>query len=1090
MQSLKKKYLDSLLDYKLFYSLTSVLLVAMPLVAGAQVVIGTADPETTSSSDDVTEVGQFFDLSGDLLILEPVIQGFNLDDYAYVSQSSDKEYISLSQMSQYLGLKYNRDDRGTLTLWEADDENVRYRIDFLTRKVDEINSSGNIIGEGFWFREYDTDIIDQSVFFSTGFWQRLLGAEVFVDDLNMQLIVKREKDFPAIAKIRAEKTRKQKGFYSFKDDGYENYESDDRWFAEPVVDLSLGKGWGHNKNTHHTSNSDSYAVNVAMLAMGLDVNAYIEGTSYNGRKPTVRLSGNRNFVNDDNALKVKTLKVGDISGVGQSYFTNASYGRGVAVSSFKNLVMSADKTIDITGPLTPGWDVELYWNEQLIGFRQSGVNGEYNFPDVPVSYGLNTFKLVFYGPYGETRTEYERYYSGTSPVKTGEFGYNLSFYQPYRYLVEDNRDFKYEGIDTPVIDMTGYYGVTDKLTLMGGFTQTPSNDEEDGITQHFGMAGAQVALSGSSLQYNVEQNLDTERLGHHVEWQGDIGIGNIYAGYDKYNGIHSPVSMYGQEYLDEQIEARLSGILPYSVPYYLSYRTGTLEDGVEPFENISARLSKQLMGGLNVSIEDNWYSSTGTSGAYNTIRAGIYKWWDKYTLQSYLTYRTNPDPEFTEILTRLDWRTGRNTYVSGQWTRNLLNDMDYFSLSGGHIYPFGGLTATLETDRDLNLSAYLTYNISFAREPESLGIIANSNSKLSSSGTMFVKVKDEEGNPIEGLGLNANGLEKTVYTDENGVAILSDLQTYEKTILSADLETLLDISLHPKDEYKKVILRPGTIRTVEYEFIHRGAIEGKIANPEGKRLFGYQVAAVDKDANEIAVTFADMDGYFILDGIPYGTYSIILSKDGKVLTELYDVKVDDVAIYIEDEVTVDLNALSFFEELDKEIEAQRMENEHDNGYNPEEYINNTFPIDLQKDVKDVDPNQYIMTIEEIEEGIFDDKIINEKAIDKIEKEVFGHVPNLKKDIEILSEVESATLSENNTIDMMAPIVVEKEEALKEIENILIDDNETSNVEEVVPADVVEAIEEAKAVEAVNDINVDFIKNDLAENDALQNALVD
>ena len=1078
MQSLKRKYLDSLLDYKLLYCLTSVLLVALPLVARAQTVISTA-PETEVAddvvTDEITEVGQFFDLSGDLLILEPVVQGFNLEDYAYVSQTDGKEYISLSQMAQYLGLKYVRDNNNILTLWEADNENVRYRIDFLTRKVDEVNMENNVVGEGFWFRDYDMDIIDQSIFFSSGFWQRLLGAEVLVDPLNMQLVIKREKDFPAIGKIKAEKNRSQKGFYSFKDDGFENYEFDNRLFAEPVIDLSLGKGWGHNKMSHKTTNSDSYAVNVAMLAMGLDVNAYIQGSSYNDRKPTVRLSGSRTYLDNENKYNLKTLKVGDISGLGQSYFTDASYGRGVAVSSFKNLVMSADKTIDITGPLTPGWDVELYWNEQLIGFRQSGTNGEYNFPDVPVSYGLNIFKLVFYGPYGETRTEYERYYSGTSPVKTGEFGYNVSVYQPYRYLVEDNRTFKYDGKDVPVIDMTGYYGATDKLTLMGGFTQTPSGTMKDEVTQQFGMAGAQYSLSGSSIQYNLEQNLDTQRFGHHMEWQGNVYIGNIYAGYDKYNGIHSPVSLYGEEYLDEQIETRLSGTLPYNIPYYLSYRTGKLEDGDEPFENISARLSKQLMSGLNVSIEDNWYSYSGSRDAYNTLRAGIYKWWNKYTLQSYLTYRTNPDPELTEILTRLDWRTGRNTYMSGQWTRNMLNDMDYFSLSGGHVYPFGGLTATLETDRDFNLSAYLTYNVSFAKEPNRNGIIVNSNSKLSNTGTMMVEVKDEEGKPIEGVGLNANGLEKMVYTDEDGVAILADLQTYEKTILSADLETLIDISLQPKEEYKKVVLRPGTIKTVEYEFIHRGAIEGKIANPEGKRLFGYQIAAIDKDSKETAVTFADMDGYFILDGIPYGTYSVIISKEGKTLTELYDVKVDDVAVYIEDEVVVDLDALEFFENLDREIENQRIASEHEKGYNPVEHLNNTFPFDMHKDILDMDPNQYIMTIDEIEEGVFDDKIINSKTINRIEKEVFGNdiYSNIEDELEDLEN----EIFGKEEISNVSPIVIQdKETAIKEIENIIVNDKDNNVLDE----------NKENVSSSISDL--DFIKNDLAENEALKEVI--
>jgi hypothetical protein len=116
-------------------------------VAGAQVVIGTAGSQTTSSSDDTTDAEQFFDLSGELLILEPVVQGFNLDDYAYVSQSGGKAYIPLSQMSSYLGIKFERNN-GEIVLWYADDENVKYKIDFNGKRVFEINGKGDVIGEG------------------------------------------------------------------------------------------------------------------------------------------------------------------------------------------------------------------------------------------------------------------------------------------------------------------------------------------------------------------------------------------------------------------------------------------------------------------------------------------------------------------------------------------------------------------------------------------------------------------------------------------------------------------------------------------------------------------------------------------------------------------------------------------------------------------------------------------------------------------------------------------------------------------------------------------------------------------------------
>lgn len=941
----------------------------------------------TAKSQDLT------DYSNDPLILEPIIQGFNLDDYAYVYEKIGKQYISLSQLASYIGLKYSLDGNIIKGYWVNTPQDV-FIINLKKCTFDYKNNTEN-------FATDDLLIIDDTIFFTADFYIHFLDINIKIDSLNMQLIINAKQNFPTTVKRKAEKKRGKNNF-SFKNDSFKNYEFDNRLFGEPVVDLTLGKGWSHSDTVGKSFNSDSYSLNVAMLAAGLDVNAYIFGDSYNGRNPRMRLSGSQTFLDEPtNSLNLKTLKVGDISGLDSSYFADASYGRGVALSSFKNLVMSANKTIDITGPLLDGWQVELYWNEQLVGFRQSGVNGQYNFPNIPVSYGLNTFKLVFYGPYGETRTEYERYYSGTSPVKKGEFGYTAAAYQPYRYLIEDNEPFSYEGDNTPVLDFTGYYGATDHLTLMGGVTQTP--DADTGTeTQRFAMAGAQIAVKGSSIQYNLEQNLDTDDFAHHAEWQGDVYVGSIYAGYDKFNGIHSPISFYDDEYLDEQFETRLSGMLPFQVPYYLSWRQGTLESDETSFNNLTARLSKQLMNSLNLTLEDSYYDYNSSRGAYNTVRLGAYKWWGNFSSETWLTYETSPDTRFTEFSSRLDWRTGRNTYLSGKYTRNLIDDMDYFSFSGGQIFPFGGLTATLEVDRDFNISSYLTYNISFAKEPDSMNIITSANSKLSNSGTMYVKLSDEQGNPLEGIGLNANGLEKQIYTDENGVAVLTDLQTYEKTVLNVDTETLLDIALQPISDQKKLVLRPGTVRSVSIPFVHRGAIEGKIENANASRMFGYQIAALDKENKQVASTFADIEGFFILDAVPYGSYRIVISKDGHQLAELLDVKVDDVSVYIKDEIKLDTNAFAFFEEKDSSIELQELEQQHNLGNNNVDYRNRDFPIDIPQAVLTPKEDTPHIQIDEIEQDIFiqtDAPVFNSIAsqqsfdryttVNDIEKDVFS-----------------------------------------------------------------------------------------------------
>ena len=88
-----------------------------------------------------------------------------------------------------------------------------------------------------------------------------------------------------------------------------------------------------------------------MIAGGLDVNTYIYGDSYSDRNPRVRISGSRTFLDEpENKFNLKTLKVGDISGLSSSYFADASYGRGAAVSSFKNLTVQLSEYAGFVWP--------------------------------------------------------------------------------------------------------------------------------------------------------------------------------------------------------------------------------------------------------------------------------------------------------------------------------------------------------------------------------------------------------------------------------------------------------------------------------------------------------------------------------------------------------------------------------------------------------------------------------------------------------------------------------------------------------------------------------------------------------------------
>ena len=140
---------------------------------------------------------------------------------------------------------------------------------------------------------------------------------------------------------------------------------------------------------------------------------------------------------------------------------------------------------------------------------------------------------------------------------------------------------------------------------------------------------------------------------------------------------------------------------------------------------------------------------------------------------------------------------------------------------------------------------------------------------------------------------------ETSYTDSKGQALLTDLSTYEKTIFSIDLETLDDLSLQPQVNDIKLVLRPGAVNYLEIPFSHYGSLEGQIPNPENKMMLGYKVSLLDDFNKNIVSSYSDMSGYFIVDNIPYGTYTCILEKSGKEIKKINNLKVNNSIKYLD-----------------------------------------------------------------------------------------------------------------------------------------------------------------------------------------------
>lgn len=83
------------------------------------------------------------------------------------------------------------------------------------------------------------------------------------------------------------------------------------------------------------------------------------------------------------------------------------------------------QTINISGKLDPGWEIELYSDGKLIDFTRPNAAGEYSFA-VSIDYGASDLQLKMYGPNGEIRTEERHVRVPYTLIPRGQFEYSVA----------------------------------------------------------------------------------------------------------------------------------------------------------------------------------------------------------------------------------------------------------------------------------------------------------------------------------------------------------------------------------------------------------------------------------------------------------------------------------------------------------------------------------------------------------------------------------------------------------------------------------------------------------------------------------------
>ena len=586
-------------------------------------------------------------------------------------------------------------------------------------------------------------------------------------------------------------------------------------------------------------------------------------------------------------LKATEFQIGDVNTASLPLGLRGTGGRGAFIANTPLESASVFDKIDLRGELADGYEVELYRNNVLIDSTRSPVNGQYEFLQVPVDYGLNVFRFVFYGPQGQRREEVKRVSVGDGRLAKGQLVYAFGAVQKATNV------FNVHGpLHSPVDDEGSWrgsallqYGVTSGLTAtLGG-----AWFESGGRKNWMATAGARTGIAGiaTRIDFGVQSG-----GGKAVQ----LGLGGSLLGatytleHAEYSGrFTDEVNAISLNPLKRSTEINLNSTMHFGIDadalfIPLSARLQRFEylNGLNTLE-ASLRASARV-GGFMVS---NTFDYERTSGANQNPFSQLRGSFDLATLSgSRVQFRAGADYvvmpriKLSTVKLDVDYALDRNTLLRGSVSHGFDPSQTQFGLSA--VRRLGKFTLAFDGNYGVprrEYSAALRLGFSFGRNPLT-GRFFFGETGLSSGGAVAIRAfQDVNGDahynagdtllPAVEFGNGSNRME----TDTSGNAFLGNLGDSRPSSFKVNLETLPDIALAPKSEGIEIVPRPGRIHVTDYAVRTLGEIEGTAyfgGAATSRGVSGLSLLLLDKDGKETGKARTEADGFFLFEQVAAG----------------------------------------------------------------------------------------------------------------------------------------------------------------------------------------------------------------------------
>ncbi|MEM6811024.1 MAG: SdrD B-like domain-containing protein [Pseudomonadota bacterium] len=699
--------------------------------------------------------------------------------------------------------------------------------------------------------------------------------------LPFQDFLKRKENQQKLVEKREAALLEEKKDYTFAPYPYQ-------LIGRPSIDLQFRTGFdGQVDNIE----SDLVVSGVQdLMFASMDFSSSIAHTGSQVDRPdSIRLRFTREDIYDGALpFDLERVQAGDVSIQNRDLVSSNTRGRGLTFSTDKNRSGNFD-TVTIEGIGIPGYEVELYLNNQLIDFTEIDDSGIYEFEDVNIFFGNNVIRTVLYGPQGQLEERVESYFFGSNMLRPGEYSLSGGILDQNQDLIpiDERDDARLEGLNA---NLFGAYGVNQRLTAFASASTIKDRSAdlgEDDVSRQYISIGGITTLPTGFLQGEIYQELSGGTA-------AELRTGASFKGFNfnfrgaLFSDFESPEADNGDRKKVTELEGNI--IKNYRIPFgsgrsEISADYLEREDGTE-VTNVSYRQTARIKStSLANNIRANFVDGNRTTnGSFSTTTR-----LDRFRLRNAISYNVDPEFDVTNFNTELRYGNINDLSAALRFSRSFSANTNNISLQ--LVKDFKKFLGSVETNfsSEFGTSVFARASASFGPYNQDGSYMMTSNPLRSASPISAFVFRDvdydgeftEVDEPIENARIEIDRRIPKERTNEDGYVAKINAGAQRRFVnVGVSKTSIEDPYLEPAVDGYSVYPRPGVRQAVVLPLIDTGAIDGTFrwAN-DGKGLGGLEIQLMNENGDIVLETTTAPDGYYTFEKIPPGAYRIVASPE-------------------------------------------------------------------------------------------------------------------------------------------------------------------------------------------------------------------